>query len=48
MSAVIEEIYRYQASCQTCGFWGSEYLNEDSAIAEANEHDAEHHPEVTC
>ncbi|WP_418060776.1 hypothetical protein [Pimelobacter simplex] len=48
MTADVTQIHRYQAYCRTCGWWSDELEFEEAADVAADEHDAEHHPEVTC
>lgn len=46
MSADVETIRRYQASCPDCGFWGAEHESQEAADEEADLHDHEHHEEA--
>lgn len=48
MSADVTEIHRYQAYCLACGWWSDQLESEHAADEDADEHDREHHPEVTC
>ncbi|WP_161605418.1 hypothetical protein [Pimelobacter simplex] len=48
MSADVTEIHRYQAYCPECRWQSEEFTFEMTADEAADEHDAEHHSEVTC
>lgn len=43
MGAEVSTIYRHQAVCVSCGWWGPEVESEDTAGDDAQEHNEENH-----
>jgi hypothetical protein len=46
MSAVVNTIYRHQAVCPDCGWWGEEIESEEAAERDVDEHNTEYHTRV--
>lgn len=43
MAAEVNTIYRHQAVCLDCGWWGDEVESADAAEQDVLDHDEEHH-----